>query len=123
MKPVEAFKKKFDKELKTGLLSMLVMLAIDRTKEPSYGYAIIRTLESISKGSLDFPEGTVYPILNSLAERGFLESSWGNPLRGPMRKYYRITAEGRDALRMCLEDWRKVSKATEELIGRMEASE
>ncbi len=122
VKPVEAFRKKFDKELKTGLLSMLVLLAIDRAKEPSYGYAIIKTLEASSGGNMDFPEGTVYPILNSFAERGFLVSSWGNPLRGPMRKYYRLTPDGREALRICIEDWRKVSKATEELMERMEVS-
>ena len=71
---LSSFRIKFEKELKTGLLSFLVLAAIDSEKEPSYGYRIIRKLEDSSKGRYSLPEGTIYPILNSLSKRGFLKT-------------------------------------------------
>lgn len=113
---IRAFQKKFNKELKTGLLSLLVMLVIDRGPEPSYGYAMIKTLERTSRGRFTFPEGTIYPILSSLSSKGLLDSHWGDSNEGPRRRYYNLTPEGRAALQACLEDWKSVSRITEDII-------
>ena len=114
------FQKKFNKELKTGLLSMLSLLAVDSDPDPSYGYHIIKDLELASSGRFTFPEGTVYPILSSLTDMGYLKSYWGEPTEGPRRKYYKITKEGKAALQMCLEEWDGASKTVNEIIGRIE---
>lgn len=113
---VEAFRRKFSRELKTGLLSMLVMLAIERGPGPTYGYAIIRALEEQSQGKFRFPEGTVYPILSSLSGKGLLEAYWGDSLEGPRRKYYRMTPAGSAALRVCLKEWSTTSEMTDEIV-------
>ena len=102
------FQRKFDKELKTGLISLLVLLAISRNSEPSYGYHIIKLLETLSNGRFKFPEGTIYPILSSLQSKGLLTSYWGDAPEGPRRKYYKLTADGSKALNMCLTDWENV---------------
>jgi len=114
------FQKKFNKELKTGLLSMLSLLAVDSDPEPSYGYRIIKNLEVASGGKFTFPEGTVYPILSSLTENGFLKADWGEATEGPRRKYYKITKEGKAALKMCLEEWNGASRTVNETIGKLE---
>jgi PadR family transcriptional regulator, regulatory protein PadR len=116
---IEEFRKKFDKELKTGLLSMLVLLAVDKDPKPSYGYSIIKNLEKASDNKFKFPEGTVYPILSSLSEKGFLKSSWGESLEGPRRKYYSVTPLGKKALSISLEDWKEVAKTSEKILQRM----
>lgn len=118
---VAEFRKKFDKEVKSGLLSMLVMLAIDRNKGPSYGYQIIRTLETASGGKFKFQEGTIYPILSTLSEKGMLNSSWGESLEGPRRKYYHLTPEGKKALTAIMSDWSEVARTSQDIIEMLEA--
>lgn len=114
------FQRKFSKELKTGLLSMLSLLAVDSDPEPSYGYRIIKDLELASGGGFTFPEGTVYPILSSLTEMGYLKADWGAPTEGPRRKYYKITKEGKAALAMCIQEWNGASRTVTAIISKLE---
>jgi len=116
----EGFRKKFNRELRTGLLGMLLLNIIHRSKEPLYGYRIIKEMESLSGGDFQLPEGTVYPILNSLETRGLLASSWGKGKEGPRRKYYSITEEGCTSLREILGDWSSVSSTIDRMIGDKE---
>jgi len=113
---LESFRTKFEKELKTGLLSFLVLATIGREKGPTYGYRIIKDLESSSGGKYSLPEGTVYPVLNSLSERGFLKTYWGEPEGGPRRKYYEITPEGRKALDICLKEWSFITGLVDDML-------
>ncbi len=116
---IEKHRKKFDKEMKSGLLSMLVLLAIEREGRDTYGYRIIKTLETGSKGKFKFPEGTVYPILSSLSTKKLVKSYWGDPKGGPRRKYYKITPLGKKVLKVYLEDWKEVSSITNAMIANM----
>jgi PadR family transcriptional regulator, regulatory protein PadR len=116
---IEEFQKKFNKELKTGLLSMLALLAVDKDPDPSYGYRIIKDLETASGGKFTFPEGTVYPILSQLSEMGYLKAYWGEPTEGPRRKYYQITKDGKAALAMCLEEWNSTSRIVANILSTL----
>ena len=116
---IEKHRKKFDKELKSGLLSMLVLLAIQSEGRDTYGYKIIKSLESGSQGKFKFPEGTVYPILSSLSTKGLVKSHWGSSNEGPRRKYYKITPVGKKVLKVYLEDWSEVSGITNGMIENM----
>ena len=120
---LDEFEKKFNKELKTGLLSLLVLMAVNKSREPAYGYGIIKALEGASGGRFSFPEGTVYPILSSLSSKGLLKPYWGDALEGPRRKYYKLTPEGKKALKMCLVDWNTMSKVAEDTIGNLGGDE
>lgn len=117
---VKAYRRKFSKEMRTGLLSLLVMTTVDKEGGHTYGYAIIKTLETVSGGKFKFPEGTIYPILSSLEGKGLLTSSWGNSIDGPRRKYYTLTPRGREALENCLDDWRVLVRITDEIIEKLE---
>lgn len=121
-KRIDDFLKKFNKELKTGLLSMLVLRAIASDVEPSYGYRIIKILEKSSNGKLKFPEGTIYPILSSLSNKKLLESYWGDPQGGPRRKYYKLTSDGREALLLCHDDWLAFYMLTNNVIEKLEVN-
>jgi len=123
MKETEDFRKKFDRELKSGLLGMLLLNVIARSKVPIYGYRIIKEVESLSNGDFVLPEGTVYPILNSMETRGLLESKWGEGSEGPRRKYYTITTLGRSSLRKIVSDWRSVSATINRILGKEEVYE
>lgn len=63
-------------------------------EEASYGYAILRRINELSGGELDWTEGLLYPLLHRLERLGHVESSWRAVEGERRRKYYRITDQG-----------------------------
>jgi DNA-binding PadR family transcriptional regulator len=60
----------------------------------SYGYAILRRINELSGGELDWTEGLLYPLLHRLERLGYVRSSWQSVAGQRRRKYYRITSSG-----------------------------
>src|SRR5690606_36404429 len=60
--------------------------------EDSYGYAILKQVDALSGGQLEWTDGLLYPLLHRLERLGHVESYWRMPPGGRRRKYYRITA-------------------------------
>lgn len=90
----------WSEQLRRGALEMAILLAL--APEPRYGLQIIRHLEETT--DLVVAEGTVYPILGRLTRDRFLESAWSEEGVHP-RKYYRLTARGRDRLAEMTRFW------------------
>jgi len=84
----------------TGLLILSVL-----AREASYGYEIIRRINEEAGGVFTWQEGTVYPVLFKLEKEGLLRSQWQQADTGRERKYYYITAKGRDALKTGAREW------------------
>jgi len=63
-------------------------------EEASYGYAILRRINELSGGELDWTEGLLYPLLHRLERVGHVESSWQSVAGERRRKYYRVTDQG-----------------------------
>lgn len=80
----------------------------------SYGYAILRRINDLSDGELDWTEGLLYPLLHRLERLGYVESSWRS-VAGRRRKYYRITKSGRSELVEQRRQWNTVVDALQEL--------
>jgi PadR family transcriptional regulator PadR len=80
----------------------------------SYGYAILRRINELSDGELDWTEGLLYPLLHRLERLGFVEASWRS-VAGRRRKYYRITTRGRAELAEQRRQWATVVDALKEL--------
>lgn len=64
----------------------------------SYGYAIIKRVSDLSNGQLLWTDGMLYPVLHRLERHGLVAASWQSSESGRRRKYYRLTAEGRQQL-------------------------
>ena len=64
----------------------------------SYGYAILRQVNDLSGGHLEWTDGLLYPLLHRLERLGHVESAWQTPPGERRRKYYRITDQGRAEL-------------------------
>jgi len=79
-----------------------------------YGLEIIRTLEAQSR--LVLAEGTIYPILSRLKDEALLTSEWVEADAGHPRKYYSLTNEGRDRLRLMAAAWVDFSNGLDQLI-------
>jgi PadR family transcriptional regulator PadR len=80
----------------------------------SYGYAILRRINELSGGELDWTEGLLYPLLHRLERLGYVEASW-RAVGGRRRKYYRITKGGRAELVEQHRQWSTVVDTLKEL--------
>ena len=90
--------KKFQKEMNAGIASLVLLSVLDRGNEPMYGYQIAKLLEEYSGDTSFMKQGALYPVLHSLEDNGLLASKVEPSVSGPPRRYYEITAEGRETL-------------------------
>jgi PadR family transcriptional regulator PadR len=106
--------RKFQKDLNSGLVALVLLAVLDRTTEDLYGYEIAKRLQKANEGEALFKEGTVYPVLRALSANGLLTSRIVPSYAGPPRRYYRITEEGRAVLR----DWSGIWRQTRDFVDR-----
>ena len=74
----------------------------------NYGYAILKQVDELSAGRLEWTDGLLYPLLHRLERLGHVESAWETPPGGRRRKYYRITDQGRAELADQRRQWAAV---------------
>lgn len=76
----------------------------------SYGYAIIKRVDELSGGELQWTDGMLYPVLHRLERNGLVKASWGRSELGRRRKYYRLTDEGSEELANQRRQWQVVNE-------------
>jgi len=118
MDEMDDFRSKLRKELRTGLISILLLDVIEQAGDEGYGYAIIKRLGEYSDGFFVFKEGTIYPILHSLLRQGLVMTEWKESPAGPARKCYRLTPLGKKALEAGLEEWGELNAMAGKLLSR-----
>lgn len=91
------------KEL-VGASTRLMILSV-LARDASYGYEIIKRINDEAEGLFLWQEGTVYPILHKLEQESFVRTQWQQAESGRERKYYYITAKGREALTDGAREW------------------
>ena len=104
-------------ELKRGSIQLCLLALLARDEK--YGFQILHELRETSNGFFDLKEGTLYPALRRLEERGFVQSRWRNPSSGEggmPRKYYHLTDRGRTALSEALAVWRQMTSGAERIL-------
>ena len=109
----------FARQLKKGVLEMLVLALLDR--RASHGYELLLRLKESSGGQLVLKEGTLYPILYRLEDDGCIVSAWQNPTGEPQtpktaRKVYRITEQGQAVLAEQREVWQQFSGSVKQVL-------
>lgn len=87
-----------------GATTRLLILSV-LAKDANYGYQIIQRINEEAGGVFTWQEGTVYPVLHKLEKEGLVRTQWQQADTGRERKYYYITAEGRDAQKSGAEEW------------------
>ncbi|HSE46199.1 MAG TPA: PadR family transcriptional regulator [Gemmatimonadales bacterium] len=96
-------------DLLQGTLDVLVLKAL--TGGPAHGYGIARWLEQVTDDVLQIEEGSLYPALHRMEQRGWIESEWGLSDNNRRAKYYRLTPLGRKQLRTETATWSVYSRA------------
>ena len=88
-----------------GTLDLLILKTL--SLEPMHGWAIAQRLEQLSKDALRVGQGSLYPALQRLEEKGWVESAWRATDENRRAKYYELTTEGRRALGDEAENWHR----------------
>jgi PadR family transcriptional regulator len=96
------------KDLVAASAIPLVLAILDEGE--SYGYAILKRIDELSGGELEWTDGMLYPLLHRLARLGYVEARWDSS-QGRRRRYYSITYAGRNALSEQRRQWAVVSGA------------
>ncbi len=86
-----------------------IVLAILSEGE-SYGYAIIKRVDELSGGQLQWTDGMLYPVLHRLERNGFVRAAWGEAESGRRRRYYRLTKSGSEELESQRRQWQVVNE-------------
>ena len=96
-------------DLLQGTLDMLILKTLELA--PPHGYAIAQRINRISQALLHVPQGSLYPALHRLENKGFLTADWTETESGREAKVYRLTKKGRTRLQAEITDWRRLSDA------------
>jgi transcriptional regulator len=98
-----------DAELLQGTLDMLILRVA--ALRPIHGYAIVQRIQQLSKDALQIRQGSLYPALYRLEERGWLKSDWKKTEGGRDAKFYSLTKAGRRQLDAEKAGWKRLCQA------------
>ena len=96
-------------EFLKGTLDMMILKVV--AGGPIHGYAISQRIQQISKDFFQVPQGSLYPALHRLEERGWLDSQWKDTQTGREAKFYTLTRQGRKQLETEMLHWEQLSDA------------
>ena len=98
-----------------GTLDLLILKTL--TLEPMHGWGISQRIEQMSRGLLDVNQGSLYPALQRLEQKGWIESEWRTTENNRNAKYYRLTSAGRRAVGSETVSWRRYVEAVDLILG------
>lgn len=107
---------KFEKDIITGLISLVLLAIMSNSKKPMYGYQIAQRMKGDDSSAIELKQGTIYPVLRSLEKKGLLRSEIRASSSGPARKYYRITSRGVRKLEIWTDTWTRTKVFVEKVL-------
>ncbi len=101
-------------DLLQGTLDLLILKTL--ALEPMHGYGISLRIQQISKDVLRVQQGSLYPALYRLEQKGWIAYEWGTSENGRRAKFYRLSREGRRQLEAQTESWERLSAAINRIL-------
>ncbi|NNN12738.1 MAG: PadR family transcriptional regulator [Acidimicrobiaceae bacterium] len=101
-------------QMRRGAIEYCVLALL--MTEDRYGFEITRELSEAD--GLVTSEGTVYPLLTRLRTDGLVDSYWQESTEGPPRRYYRVTPQGKSALKSFIEQWPRFRDSVDDILSR-----
>ena len=105
-------------DLPQGVLDLLLLKVL--ALEPLHGYAIAQRLRQMSRHAIQVTQGSLYPALHRLENRGLLDAEWKPSLTGRESKIYRLTRKGRAALDQESASWQRLIDTIGIVLGTSE---
>jgi PadR family transcriptional regulator, regulatory protein PadR len=101
-------------DLLQGTLDLLILKTL--TWGPMHGYGVARWLERTTDDALTVEEGSLYPALHRLTQRGWVSAEWGVSENNRRAKYYALTADGRRQLQAEVSTWANFTAAVAKVL-------
>jgi transcriptional regulator len=105
-------------DLPQGTLDLLILKIV--ALGPVHGYAIAQRLQQVSRDVVQAPQGSLYPALHRLENRGWLDSIWKPTESGRDAKFYRLTKKGRTQLELETANWERLTEAVSLILSLSE---
>jgi transcriptional regulator len=105
-------------DLPQGTLDLLILRIV--SMGANHGYAIGQRIQQISRDVLQVQQGSLYPALHRLENRGFLTAEWKETGTGREAKFYRLTAQGKKQLKDETASWTRLTGAVGLILGGAE---
>lgn len=102
-------------EILRGTLDLIILKAV--SWGPAHGYAVARWIERAAEDALRVEEGSLYPALHRLEERGWIAAEWGASENNRRARFYHLTAEGRKQLRAETASWERYARTIFAILG------
>jgi PadR family transcriptional regulator, regulatory protein PadR len=102
-------------EILQGTLDLLILRTL--IVGPAHGHTIAHSIEQTSENALEVEQGSLYPALHRLEDRGLLSAEWGVSENNRRAKFYRLTAKGRKELQAATGRWRRMTHAIGLILG------
>jgi transcriptional regulator len=98
-----------------GTLDMLILRTL--VMGPAHGHTIAQAIERTSENALEVEQGSLYPALHRLEDKGWVSSEWGVSENNRKAKFYRLTNKGRKELNAAAGRWRRMTRAIGLILG------
>lgn len=102
-------------EILQGTLDLLILRTL--ILGPAHGHTIAHSIESTSENALEVEQGSLYPALHRLEDRGLVSSEWGISENNRRAKFYQLTRKGRKELAAATGRWRRMTRAIGLILG------
>jgi transcriptional regulator len=106
-------------DLPQGTLDLLILKVV--ALGPVHGYSVAQRLQQVSRDVVQVPQGSLYPALHRLENRGLLAAEWKQTESGRDAKFYRLTRKGKAQLETQTASWRRLSEAVALILRLSEA--
>jgi transcriptional regulator len=101
-------------DLLQGTLDLLVLKTLEL--EPMHGWGISQRIQQMSQDVLQVQQGSLYPALHRLEQRGWIDAEWGDSDNNRKAKFYRLTRAGRKQLEVETSNWVRLSAAVRQIV-------
>jgi transcriptional regulator len=99
-----------------GTLDLYILRTLD-TMGALHGYAVARRIEQVAGGTMRLSQGSIYPALVRLEQRGWIRTSWGISETNRTVKFYELTTAGARQLHIEIEDWKQSTALLSKFLG------
>ena len=104
-----------------GTLDLMVLKTLE-SMGPLHGYGIARRIEQVSGETISLNQGTIYPALLRLEQKGWIKSEWGTSETNRRARFYSLSATGRRQMERATENWERVAATMARFLTASESS-
>jgi transcriptional regulator len=101
-----------------GTLDLLVLRTLE-VMGPMHGFGIARRIEQVAENLVHLNQGSIYPALLRLQQKGWITTKWGTSENGRRAKFYSLTKKGKQQLQVEVENWERATALVARFLGEL----